>query len=83
MIAIEYRIVVNGRSCENVPYLLLLVLAMNCLQNLETDFILALPEGEPTTSDSYVSSSAHVALVKHNPDHKPATFFLSSNKRER
>jgi len=49
---VEYRIVVNGKSCENVPHLILLVLVLNCLQNLETDFVFALPEGEPTTSDS-------------------------------
>ena len=30
-----------------------------------------------------VSSSAHIALVKHNPNHEPATFFLSSNKCDR
>ena len=53
---LEYCIEVNGKNCENVPRLLLLVLALNCLQNLETDFVFALPEGEPTTSDSYVSS---------------------------
>ena len=45
----------------NFAHLLLLVLALNCFQNLETDFVFALPKGEPTTSDSYVSSSAHIA----------------------
>ena len=46
--------------------------ALNCLQSLETDV-----KGESTTSASYVFSIDHIAQVKHNPDHKLATFFLS------